>query len=209
MKTKTFTAKSGETFTLSPVSQLELAPLAQKILPLQPKPPVEIVQTSNGSKEIVNEKNPEFLAAKQAFEMQQGVYMFAALVELGVDIDFTEEQQAAIDKRRKKRERLFPGMPENQFDTYVYVSMNCDEDELTQIANLITSINNPTAQQVQAHLDAFRPGVPEPTDNEDKDAPKWNQFQDREYELNALPGGEVLGDRPDSLLRKIGPRVAG
>jgi hypothetical protein len=64
---------------------------------------LRLSRPASGSKEIVNENNPEYLAAKQAFEMQQGVYMFAALVELGVDIDFTEEQQAAIDKRRKKK----------------------------------------------------------------------------------------------------------
>jgi hypothetical protein len=118
VKTKTFTTKSGETFTLSPVGQMDIAPFAQNILALQPKPPVEIIQTASGSKEIVNENNPEYLASKQAFELQQGIYMAAAMIELGVDIDFTDEQQAMIDRRRKKKEKMFPGRPENQFDTY-------------------------------------------------------------------------------------------
>jgi hypothetical protein len=87
--------------------------------------------------------------------------------------------------------------------------MNCDQDELTELMNQITSINNPTAQQVQAHLDAFRPGVQGAADNEDQDAPKWNNFPDREPILNALPGGQVGGDGPDSLLRIGRPRVAG
>lgn len=209
MKTKTYTTKSGETLTLSGVNQVELAPLAQKILPLQPQPPVEIIQTANGPKEITNENNKEYLAAKQAFELQQGTYMFAALVELGVDIDFTNEQQAAIERRRKKREKLFPGLPENQFDTYIYVSMICDEEELTEIANGIASINNPTAQQVQTHIDAFRGGVQGPPDNEHQDAPKWNKFPEQQLELDALPGGPLLENGPDPLLRTVGPRVAG
>jgi hypothetical protein len=209
MKTKIFKTKSGETLTLLPVTQVELAPLAQKIIPLMPKPPVQVVQTANGPMEVAHETHPDYLAAQEAFAQQHGVFMSAALLELGVDIDFTPEQQAFIDRRRKKIERVFPGSPENQFDTYVYLKMICEEDELGEILKAISSINNPTAEQVQAHLDAFRPGVPGPESYEDKDAPKWNKLTEWQPDLNALPGGEVGGDRDTSLLRGIGPRVAG
>jgi hypothetical protein len=133
MKTKIFKTKSGETLTLLPVTQVELAPLAQKIIPLMPKPPVQVVQTANGPKEVAHETHPDYLAAQEAFAQQHGVFMSAALLELGVDIDFTPEQQAFIDRRRKKIERVFPGSPENQFDTYVYLKMICEEDELGEI----------------------------------------------------------------------------
>jgi hypothetical protein len=209
MKTKTFTTKSGEVLALVPVSQIEIAPLAATIMPLQPKPPLQVVETAAGPREVPHETHPDYLAAKEAFEMKHGIFMSAALYELGVDIDFTPQQQALIDRRRKKLEKLFPGNPENQFDTYVYLKMVCEDDELTQIMSEITSFNNPTAQQVQRQLETFRPDVQGSSHYEDKDAPKWNRVPDWQPEVDALPGGEVGGDRDTALLRGASSRVAG
>ena len=211
MRSVKYTTKSGEVLTLTPVNQMELAPLTRKILELQPQPPVEVVQTANGPKEVSNEAHPDYLRAKTEFEATQGMYMFAALIELGVDVELTAEQEAEVKRRQKKYRKLFGELPQNEFDTYVYVTTLCDQEELSEIANRISSINSPTAQQVQSHVDAFRvgPGVPGPSDNEDKDAPKWNNLPEPELDLDALPGGEVLGNKPNSLLRTIGPRVAG
>lgn len=209
MKTKQFTTRSGEIFNLTSVSQVDLTPLAQKAVALQPQPPVEVVQSANGPKEFVNENHPDFLKAKREWEVVNGLHALAALIELGVDLELAEEQQALVERRRKKLIRLNGNLPQYDYDIYVYISAICDEDEITDIANQISSINTPTAQQVQAHVDQFRPGVPGPAPHENKDAPKWNNFPEPELDLDALPGGEVLEHRPDSLLRRTGPRVAG
>lgn len=209
MKTKKFTTKSGVELTLVPVNQTELAPFIQQYAPTIPQPPVETVQTANGPKEIANENNPEYKAAVQAFELKHGVFMGAAVIELGVDVEFSDEDQARINSRKRKLEKIFPGTPENQLDTYLYIKMICTDEEIAQITQSISAINNPTAQQVQAHLDTFRPGVQGPSGNEDKDAPKWNKLPEQQPLLDALPGGEALGDKPGPLLRTIGPRVAG
>lgn len=209
MKTKKFTTKSGVELTLVPVNQTELAPFVQQYAPTIPQPPVETVQTANGPKEIVNENNPEYKAAVQAFEMKHGVFMGAAVIELGVDVEFSDEDQARINSRKKKLEKIFPGTPENQLDTYLYVKMICTDEEIAQITGAISAINNPTAQQVQTHIDAFRGGVQGPPDNEHQDAPKWNKFPEQLHEFDALPGGPLLENGPDPLLRTVGPRVAG
>lgn len=211
MKAKEFKTKSGETFKLTPVSQVDIAPLSQKAMALQPQPPVEVVQTASGPKEVANENHPDYLRAKQEWEATQGLFMYAAWVELGIDLELNEEQQALVERRRKKLKKLNGDLPQYDLDTYVYASSVCDEDELSELMNLVVSFNNPTAQQVQSHVDAFRvgPGIPGPSDNEDKNAPKWNNLPEPELDLDALPGGEVLGNKPNSLLRTIGPRVAG
>lgn len=209
MKTKQFTTKSGEILTLTPVNQVDLAPLRNRIQGLQPQPPVEIVQSAGGPKEFVNEKDPAYLKAKQDFELTNGTYAFATIIELGVDLELTEEQQAGVERRRRKFKKTFGDLPQYDLDVYMYVSSICDDDELTEIANLISSINTPTPQQVQVHLDAFRDGVPGPTAHVDKDAPKWNNLKEPELDLTALPGGPVLGDKPHSFLRTVEPRVAG
>lgn len=209
MKTRTFTTKSGEVLTLMPVNQVDLAPLRNKIQGLQPQPPVEIIQTATGTKEFVNENHPEYLKAKQDFEITNGTYAFAALVHLGVDLELDEDQQKAVERRVRKFKKTFGDLPQYELDVYMYVSSICDDEEMTELANLISSINTPTAQQVQTHLDAFRDRVSGPTINADKDAPKWNNFPEPKLELTPLPGGEVLEHGPNSLLRTVGPRVAG
>lgn len=209
MKTKKFTTKSGEVLELNPVNQVDLAPLRKKIQGLQPQPPVEIITTSSGTKEFVNENDPQYLKDKQDFELTNGTFAFATIIELGVDIELTEEQLASVERRRRKFKKTFGDLPQYDLETYMYVSSICDDEELTAIANQISSFNTPTQEQVQQHLADFRDGVSGPTAHADKDAPKWNKLPEPELDLTPLPGGEVLGDRPNPFLRTVGPRVAG
>jgi hypothetical protein len=69
-----------------------------------------------------------------------------------------------VEKRRRKRERVNPGAPENEFDVYVYVSAFCCQsaDEIKRLSEAIKALNTPTEAQVQAHLDTFRPDIPWP-----------------------------------------------
>lgn len=167
---KTFTTESGIELPLCPVSQIDLIPLEALFNDGAPQPPVEIVDGNP----FTNFTHPTYLAAKARFEANQSVAGLAVLIELGVEIELTDEQLERIEKAKKRFARVYPhlvGSPEFGWDIYQYVKSICPTmDEIKRLADEIASINMPTAGQVQQHLDSFRPGVPGPEIDVDQDA---------------------------------------
>lgn len=191
---KTFTTESGVELSLCPVSQIDLIPLQSLLSKGAPKPPVEIIE----GKAVSNEAHPDYLAARETFDANQSVAGLAVLIELGVEVDLTDEQLARIEKGRKRFARVYPHLassPEFGWDIYQYVKSICPTmDEIKRLADAIASINSPTAQQVQEHLDSFRPDVSEQAADVDQDAPVGDNVPFRIDRTQPGKGGN-LGKR--------------
>jgi hypothetical protein len=206
-KPRVFKTESGEELPICPVSEVDLTPFLKRLKKIGPQPPVEIVE----GVAVANEAHPDYLAALQDDNnLEQGTFMLAVYLELGLDLELDEDQQATVNRAKRKLSKVNPGAPENEFELYIYAKSVCPSmAELTRLMQSIQALNNPTAQQVQNALETFRPDVPRAAPYGDQDAPKWSGVPNREPEAFPLPGGEVGGDRDTALLRETIYRVAG
>lgn len=176
MKTlKEFKTKSGEVIKIRPVDEVSLAGVAKDMERGKPLPPMEVVQTAQGPKEIPNEAHPGYKQALEQFQLDKAMYMVAFFIQFGVSIRLTPEQMEEVEEIRENKELLKPGAPENKFNTFLYVTTVCPTmQELFELVETIKGLSSPTAEQVQMHLDQFRPGIPGPADNENTDSPERN-----------------------------------
>jgi hypothetical protein len=168
---RTFQTRSGEVLKLRPISEITLVSAARQLKVMRPSPPVETVETQSGPVEIANEAHPEYLNALEDFEPLQSMFMVAFYIQFGVFAKLTDEQLEDVKDLQAKKEMVSPGAPENQFLTYLYVTTICTGwGELNELVNAIEALSTPTAEQVQAHLDTFRPGVQGAAATENKNA---------------------------------------
>lgn len=172
MNKGTFTTKGGIVLPIVPVSEVELVPVYRRLK--LPEPPVE--KLPNGQ-DFVNKAHPDYIKAMEKATTDQGMYVLAVIAEFGVDLDLTDEQLAQVARYRKKREKTSPGAPENDFDTYLYLlQLGLDINDLTALTAAIQALNTPTHEQVQKHLDTFRPDVSRHTDNGHQDSEIWDSL---------------------------------
>lgn len=204
-KQPTFTTRSGETFPLLAVNEVDFTPYIRKMLENAPEPPLELVE----GRLVPNPARQDYQDAVQDHTMKKGMLMMALYMEYGLDIELDEEQQAQVDRIKRRMEKRNRGALENGFDLFIYAKSVTDAEELTLLMQAIQNINNPTAEGVQAALDTFRPGVPGPANNGNKDASVWDRVSVGKPETDPLQSGEVGGDRLGSLLRRANPTVAG
>lgn len=173
-KPRIFVTKGGDEIPYTFVSQADLIPLDTVLDDKKPSPPLEEVDTAAGIQLVPNEAHPEYKEALELFSVKHKMYMIACVIELGVDLEITEEQLADIARSQKKLARLMPDSGDSwtkDFNIYNYVKTICPSiDEQAQFSNIILGINTPTLEQVQKQLDTFRPGVPGSTNNVDQDA---------------------------------------
>lgn len=177
MKTKEFTTKSGDVLKIRPVDEVSLAGVAKDMERGKPLPPVEVIQTSSGPKEIANENHQGYMDALSSFQFDKAMYMVAFFIQFGVKLHLNPEQLEEVEDIKANREMLRPGAPENRFSVYLYVTSICPTmEELYQLVEAIKNLNTPSAEQVQTHLDMFRPGVQGTPDNANQDAPERSIF---------------------------------
>jgi hypothetical protein len=200
-KPRVFKTESGEELPICPVSEVDLTPFLKRLKKIGPQPPVEIVE----GVAVANEAHPDYLAALQDDNnLEQGTFMLAVYLELGLDLELDEDQQATVNRAKRKLSKVNPGATENQFDLFIYAKSVCPSmEELTKLMAAIQALNNPTAQQVQNSLDTFRLEVQGPAGYGDKDAPKWNRVPDWQPETTEIQSGYLGGDRNSSLLRPV------
>jgi hypothetical protein len=206
-KKREFITGNGEVLPLCPVSEVDLTPFLKRLKTVGPQPPVEVIE----GVAVKNEAHPDYLAAlEQDNNLEQGTFLLAVYLELGLDLDLDPEQQARVDRAKKKLAKINPGAQENEFDLYIYAKTVCPSmEELTKLMQAIQNLNNPTAEAVQTALDTFRPDVSRSANNGNQDAPKWNRVPDWQPEIIPLQGGDLGGNRDTALLRGDFPRVAG
>ena len=170
---KVFKTKSGIELKLRAVGQATLAQFIKELKTTEPKPPIQTIQTANGPKEVPHETHPDYLAALEDYQLRQGTFMLAVFIQLGVYVKLDEEDLEELRDLQSNLDLVNPGAPENKYLTYHYVSGICPEmEEINALVMAIQSINTPTQEQVQTHLDTFRPGVSGPAGNENQDAPE-------------------------------------
>jgi hypothetical protein len=170
---KVFTTRTGIELKLRAVGQATLAQFIKQLKTAEPKPPVQTIQTASGPKEVPHETHPDYLAALEDYQLRQGTFMLAVFIQLGVYVKLDEEELEELRDLQDNLELINPGAPENKYLTYQYVSGICPEmEEINALLTAIQSINTPNQEQVQTHLDTFRPAVPGQTDNENQDAPE-------------------------------------
>jgi hypothetical protein len=185
--TKVFTTKNGEVLKIRPVDEVSLAGVAKDMERGKPQPPIEVVQTSSGPKEIANENHQGYKDALQSFQIEKAMYMVAFFIQFGVQIRLTPEQLEEVEDIRANKELIRPGALENRFTTFIYVSTLCPTmEELYQLVEAIKGLNTPSAEQVQNHLDTFRPGISGQANNEDTDAQKRNIIPFGVQQANAV-----------------------
>jgi hypothetical protein len=115
---KTFTTQSGETLKLVKVSQGDL------------------IQFQKSFKSLSGTNNIQGVSESELAD--RGVEAMSYLIELGVAIRLTPDQQEDVDYRKAKIERLFPGRPENKFDIYQYVQTLCPTlEEMAELSRAI------------------------------------------------------------------------
>lgn len=202
---RVFKTNSGEELPICPVSEVDLTPFINQLKDFT-KPPVEIVE----GVPVTNEADPAYLASLDSKNIEKGTFFMAVIIELGLDMELDDDQQAKVNRAKKKLEKINPNAQENQFDLYLYAKSICPSyEELTRLMGAIQGLNSPTAQQVQNALETFRPGIPGPAGHADTDAPKWVGISERQYEAPAVQGGALGGDNHPGFLRPVGTRVAG
>jgi hypothetical protein len=175
MAEREFVTKKGIVLQLQEVDQVIAAKLTLPIEKREPTPPIEIVPAATGTKEFANENNHEYLEALKIYRAEYILFMVGLGIELGVDIELDEEKLKAARKVQTKRETYNPGAPENKFLTYMYVVSLCPTiEEQTNLSLAIGALNTPTEEQVQQHLNQFRPGVSGPSGDENQDTQEQN-----------------------------------
>jgi hypothetical protein len=203
---RTFKTESGEVLPLCPVNEFDLAPFIKQLTAGAPKPPLETVDGVS----VANEAHPDYLDALQTHNLTKGAYMMALYIEFGLDMELDEAQQASIGRAKRKMERINPGAPENKLDLFIYAKSVCTSaEELTRLMQTIQALNTPSLEQVQDHLDTFRPDVSRPTAHGNQDATERGGVTDRLPETNPVQGGNLGAVPFENLLREARPRVAG
>lgn len=171
-KARVFVTRGGDEIPYTFVSQSDLVPLQSSLDNDKPLPPVEEVDTADGKRKIPNEAHPAYLEALSQFEAERNLYIIACVVELGVNLDITEEQLADITMYQNKLARLLPDVAgrsrTKDFNIYNYVKSICPSiEEQGQLHNAILDITTPTSEQVQKQIDTFRPDVSGTANNVD------------------------------------------
>jgi hypothetical protein len=157
----TYTFPNGVTATVTPLSQFTIAKLEIKARREIPKPEPPLAPGVGGELQP-NEADPDYEAARQAYETDVQNRLMYMLFEVALDV---EVDAAALTAVRARLARVGEDLSDEYSERVAYIRHCCfagSRDlagDMQRLAMLITGQAAPTEADVQAHVETFQGDV--------------------------------------------------
>lgn len=143
---------SGITLQYKKVSQYVLDDIRKQRALNVPKPPLEEVETADGKKSMLpNKDNPEYAQALEDYGTETNLLVMDAFLQLGVVLDLDDpEIDQQIDDERKALDAAGVVRSTDDKKLFYIRYIACVADEVGDLAAAIAQRSEPTALAVEA-----------------------------------------------------------